>query len=281
VNRASWPFQAERTPAPPPPGYARLLEIARIRYLLLLDQQSYWPRVRPGQPWQRVGSTSHFSLWEQPDVGPMARGYGAFALVVGGRESGALSLVVPLYQRNVLMLSVDQLDAHPELADAAAIVFWSEFARPSAASDRIAERHAAKIVTRDAGPERWRAVLQERPAPATFDVSYERPDPEHMRLALDAAGAPGTVFVSEGYHPWWRASVDGAPAPVLRAQAVFMAVPVPAGAREVDLRFTPPLLVRAADALTRLAWLAAPVVALLLAAQRLRARPQTRSDAPG
>lgn len=46
---------------------------------------------------------------------------------------------------------------------------------------------------------------------------------------------PAYLFVSENYYPAWRATVDGEKAPVLRAQYALMAVPVPAGARSVDL----------------------------------------------
>jgi hypothetical protein len=280
--RAYWTFHPGRASALPP-GHERLLEIARVRYLLMLDHEATRVVSHAMRPWTRIGGTSHFSLWEQPNVGPMALGYRELALVAGAREGAALPLVAPLHARNLLAASVERLDEHPELADAAALVFWSGLVRPGDASERIAERHAGKLVD-IGGPApdpRWPALLRGRPPAETFDVRYQRIGPEHVRIALDAGAAPAYVFVSEGYHPWWRAVVDAVPAPVLRAHAVFMAVPAPAGAREIELRFTPPLLVRAADALTRLAWLAAPVAALVFAAQRLRARPQTRSGAPG
>jgi uncharacterized membrane protein YfhO len=45
------------------------------------------------------------------------------------------------------------------------------------------------------------------------------------------------LSVSENYYPDWHATVDGKPAPVVRAQFALMAVPVPAGARVVELTF--------------------------------------------
>jgi hypothetical protein len=45
------------------------------------------------------------------------------------------------------------------------------------------------------------------------------------------------LFVSENYYPAWRARVDGKDFPVLRAQYALMAVPLPAGARAVELEF--------------------------------------------
>jgi uncharacterized membrane protein YfhO len=44
--------------------------------------------------------------------------------------------------------------------------------------------------------------------------------------------------VSENWYPDWHATVDGQPTVVVRAQFSLMAVPVPAGARVVELTFT-------------------------------------------
>ncbi len=93
-------------------------------------------------------------------------------------------------------------------------------------------------------------------APAPIAVTYHRPAPERMQLALDAGDAPALVFVSEGYHPWWRAQVDGLPAPVLRAAIAHVAVPVAPGRHEVELRLVRPALVAAADWISACAWLA-------------------------
>jgi hypothetical protein len=51
--------------------------------------------------------------------------------------------------------------------------------------------------------------------------------------------------------PWWRARVDGEPAPVLRAMSTFMAVRVGPGEHRVDFAFRCPALVRGADWLSR------------------------------
>jgi uncharacterized membrane protein YfhO len=51
------------------------------------------------------------------------------------------------------------------------------------------------------------------------------------------APAEAVLSVSENYYPDWTATVDGTPVPVVRAQFSLMAVPVPAGARVVELTF--------------------------------------------
>jgi hypothetical protein len=54
------------------------------------------------------------------------------------------------------------------------------------------------------------------------------------------SGAPALLFVRDAFSPYWRAWVNGAPAPVYRAMGTFKAVPIPSGAAEVELRFSPP-----------------------------------------
>jgi hypothetical protein len=49
------------------------------------------------------------------------------------------------------------------------------------------------------------------------------------------ARAPSLLAISDNWYPAWRATVDGADAPVLRANYTLRAVPVPAGTHEVVL----------------------------------------------
>jgi hypothetical protein len=63
------------------------------------------------------------------------------------------------------------------------------------------------------------------------------------RLALDVTTTGAALLVlSENWFPAWRATVDGVPAPVLRADHSLRAVPVEAGAHRVELRYASPLL---------------------------------------
>jgi hypothetical protein len=87
-------------------------------------------------------------------------------------------------------------------------------------------------------------------------VNYHRPGPEQIALDVEAGSAPAMIFVSEGYHPWWHAAVHAASAPLLRADVSMMAVPVGPGAHRIDLRFSPPGLLRGADLATALVWIA-------------------------
>lgn len=53
------------------------------------------------------------------------------------------------------------------------------------------------------------------------------------------APADGFLFVSDTFYPGWRAFVDGAERPILRAEGAFRAVAVPAGDHEVRMRYRP------------------------------------------
>jgi hypothetical protein len=49
------------------------------------------------------------------------------------------------------------------------------------------------------------------------------------------AAAPTVVVIAQSFYPSWRATVNGQPAPVLRANHAFQAIPIPAGKSTVRL----------------------------------------------
>lgn len=78
------------------------------------------------------------------------------------------------------------------------------------------------------------------PAPAGGPVpawTVREPD----RQALDVrAGGDGILVLSEIWHPYWSARVDGRPAEVLQVDVALRGVPVPAGRHTVELEFRDP-----------------------------------------
>jgi hypothetical protein len=83
----------------------------------------------------------------------------------------------------------------------------------------------------------------ESPLPAAMDaiVQMEFWQPGFMQLAI-VGGAPRDAYllVSESHYKDWKATVDGRDTEVVRGDAALITVPVPAGAREVELRFVSP-----------------------------------------
>ncbi len=88
------------------------------------------------------------------------------------------------------------------------------------------------------------ALLEEPPplglapptGPATERATILAYEPDHLHVQTTTT-APGLLVLSETAFPAWRAYIDGEPAPVLTANALLRAVPVPAGMHTVELRF--------------------------------------------
>ncbi|HEY2748929.1 MAG TPA: hypothetical protein VGL86_30115, partial [Polyangia bacterium] len=62
--------------------------------------------------------------------------------------------------------------------------------------------------------------------------------PEHVTIACHAS-APSYAVLADAWFPGWYATVDGAPAPLLRANLAMRAVPIPAGDSRVALVYHP------------------------------------------
>ncbi len=69
-------------------------------------------------------------------------------------------------------------------------------------------------------------------------VTIRRADAGFLSLDV-SAGADGLLVVSEIWDAGWRATVDGQPAPLIRADGVLMGVPLSAGTHAVELRYQP------------------------------------------
>jgi hypothetical protein len=115
--------------------------------------------------------------------------------------------------------------------------------------------YAAEVVPVD-GEERAQARALARLDPRTTVLLEEPPVPapqsdgtrsftparivrvERHQLVIEAElPAPGVLVVSEPHYPGWSATVDGAPAPLLRADYALRGVALPAGRHVVEMRF--------------------------------------------
>ena len=95
-----------------------------------------------------------------------------------------------------------------------------------------------------------------------YDVALER---DALSFRIDVPSR-GVVVVNEAWYPGWRAGVDGAIAPVFRANLLVRAVPVEAGSHRVEMRFEPP------DRRWRTAWWLTQVVIFVAFVLRRRRR---------
>ncbi len=80
--------------------------------------------------------------------------------------------------------------------------------------------------------------LQDWPPPSPSRARVTAWRAAKMTIALDPAPQDSSyVLVSENWYVDWRATVDGRPAPVLRGNHALITVPVPPGARAVELSY--------------------------------------------
>ena len=78
------------------------------------------------------------------------------------------------------------------------------------------------------------------PISTSFTSSVEITARRSDRVDLNASlSEPGHVVLVEGFLPGWRATLDGVDVPVRRANALFLAIPVPAGRHQIVFTYRP------------------------------------------
>ena len=70
------------------------------------------------------------------------------------------------------------------------------------------------------------------------DVRADRSNPNRIEIQVQSED-PGWVVIAQVWYPGWRASLDGQPVALQRADYLFQAVPVPAGAHSLVLEYRP------------------------------------------
>jgi len=79
------------------------------------------------------------------------------------------------------------------------------------------------------------------PEPSASRATLTAWSPGRMSIALDPApDSASYLVVAENWYPDWHATVDGAPARVVRGDWALITVPIPARARKVELSFESP-----------------------------------------
>jgi hypothetical protein len=82
-------------------------------------------------------------------------------------------------------------------------------------------------------------AVQTLPPPLAIVSSVRRYEPGKVQIELSAPVPQGSsLVVSENYYPGWKATVDGKPARIGRANLTLIGVELPQGARSIELNFT-------------------------------------------
>ncbi len=106
----------------------------------------------------------------------------------------------------------------------------------------------------------WPEALNAMVAPTGSAATVVRFEPRRVELELAEPAREGSYLLArDDFEPRWKATVDGEPAPVLRADFAFRAVRLKAGARRVVFEYDASLA-RLAFAVQALGWLAAALV---------------------
>jgi hypothetical protein len=121
------------------------------------------------------------------------------------------------------------------------------YAVPLASTHYVATRQEALAHVRRVAPAPIAVI--EAPPPAEGSLSAALPETSraanHVELGRDRvsfsidAPAAGVVVINQAWYPGWIAEVDGARAPIWRANGFVRAVPITAGSHHVELRFEP------------------------------------------
>jgi hypothetical protein len=175
-------------------------------------------------------------------------------VVLEGRDAaGAPSPIVPPVM--TLAAALPRAFLAPE-----AVVVPAPEAMGAALSDRIDPRRT--VVLEEGEP------LARDPAWSDAAAAVRLISRSPSRVALETKGsAPSMLVLLDAHESGWRATVDGSAAPVLRADAAFRAVRLPAGTHRVEFFYVPPGLREG------LGLGLAGVLGLVLAAIRLRPAP--------
>ena len=82
------------------------------------------------------------------------------------------------------------------------------------------------------------APMKELPPPSTSRATVTSWQPGRMTVTLDPAPPqPSYLLVAENWYPDWQVAIDGHAGQLLRGDYSLITVPLPAGARTVDLTF--------------------------------------------
>ena len=136
-------------------------------------------------------------------------------------------------------------------------------------------RHCERLLGDPAFDPRAAVVLSDgsdpRPparAAANESVQIVAYEPERVAITADVA-SPAVLVLADAFYPGWQATVDGVPAPILRANLMFRGLALEPGRHEIVFSYRPAAWrLGAAISLIALAALAAAVGATYVRRRR-------------
>jgi hypothetical protein len=248
------------------PNFASALEIQDVRYvaaLAVMPMQSYRSQYLHAFP---LSPASGDVLWfnGEPFLTVRdARHNGVFDSRVVRRLGDDFRLRLPQYSflgvKYFVLPKNGDLNADagatgvrfPLVYDAEVRIYANPAVLPRAFITRQVEQaptfEAAQRIAATPGFDPRARVVLERPAPAGYDtpaagagdaVAITRYEPNRVVVEATAAAA-GVLVLTDVHYPGWRASIDGQPAELYRANGLVRAVFVPTGRHVVEFTYAP------------------------------------------
>jgi hypothetical protein len=109
--------------------------------------------------------------------------------------------------------------------------FWSNPHRP------VHDLHSMAFIETDQ-PARLAGSIAHRPVAPTESVTITRYEPQRVELTA-VLDHPGLVILADTFYPGWRLTIDGADAPIYRANHAMRGAAVPAGTHRLVYTYEP------------------------------------------
>jgi len=221
-------------------GYETTVLAPSARYLNVIEGRkpgAYAVMFRPSKdsPLLERLAPSHVLVPAQPGGATLARGFPAWKEVA---RVGDRALLANPNPRPRVMLA-RTLDVDPD--DEAQLTRIQARGLEGDDPDRV-------VLDRP-----FRMDMQ--PAPDGAKASLVSARPEALEIAVEGITRPCVLIVRDAVAPGWTAEVDGRPTELGRADILFRAVALPAGAQRVVMRYESPGLALGVS-VSALAWLA-------------------------
>ncbi|MEE2672168.1 MAG: YfhO family protein [Myxococcota bacterium] len=207
-------------------GYNPLVTLRYLDFVSLLENRRLFDR-RP------LNRFVHLEQPQQLDAALVDAAAIRFVISPAPLQFEGLRLLEQ-YPKHPLRQYNPYLYENPDALPRAYLAYRTQLARHNADLERLVtsrfDGHSVTVVEAEAEPLDGPAeiapveMIRERPEVLRFEVA-----PEHSAV----------LVVADAWYPGWKAWVDGNESPVLRVNGFFRGVALPAGARQVEMRFEP------------------------------------------
>jgi len=177
---------------------------------------------------------------------PALLGCGAVPAILSRLRAAAVSHVVSLDPLDTPGLTLETIERPERIAPLAIQVYALTRPLPRRAlATRVVtapDREAAAARAAEPGFQEAGGVVGEASSPfegSRGTVASVREDADELVFDVDSDG-PGLLVVRDSFAPGWKATVNAAETPILRADGRHRAVPVPEGRSRVVMTYRPP-----------------------------------------